>query len=246
MAEYAPIKSGQLVVRYHAPWRRRLALSAGIVGAVLVVYGAYEWGRFDGGYSIAAAAQERRDHAAEIKTLKADNADLRGRITDADMARSVDRKSYDSVETTLHDLQGQVQHQREELAFYRGIVSPEDGVGGLRIQRLDVLGDNAERHYKLRVVLMQSMRQDATVTGSFTVELEGVRDKQPVHLTLAEAGGQVRDGGDVPFSFRYFQSIERELTLPEGFEPSAINVEVKSPRQAPLRQSFPWQVITTG
>jgi len=93
---------------------------------------------------------------------------------------------------------------------------------------------------------MQSMRQDATVSGSFTVELEGVRDKQPVHLTLAEAGGQVRDSGDVPFSFRYFQSIERELTLPEGFEPSAINVEVKSSRQQPLRQSFPWQVVSAG
>ena len=77
-------------------------------------------------------------------------------------------------------------------------------------------------------------------------ELEGVRDKQQAHLTLAEAGGQARDAGDVPFSFRYFQSIERELTLPDGFEPSAINVEVKSSRQTPVRQSFPWQVVSTG
>ncbi|HYM36387.1 MAG TPA: DUF6776 family protein [Steroidobacteraceae bacterium] len=246
MGEYAPIRPGQLVVRYHAPWRRRLTLAGAILGAIVIVYATYEWGRFDGGYSVFAAAQERRNHAAEIKSLQTDNADLRSRVTDADMARNVDRKSYADVETTLHDLQAQVQRQREELAFYRGIVSPEDGVGGLRIQRLDILGGGAERHYKLRLVLMQSMRQDATVSGSFTVELEGVRDKQPARLNLSDVGGQARESGDVPFSFRYFQSIERELTLPEGFEPSAINVEVKSSRQQPLRQSFPWQVITTG
>jgi len=246
MSEYAPIKAGQLVVRYHAPWRRRLLIAGAAIGAVLFVYGAYEWGRFDGGYSVFVAAQEHRDHAAQVKALQLENADLRSRVTDADLARSVDRKSYSDVETALHDLQAQVQRQREELAFYRGIVSPEDGVGGLRIQRLDVLAGNANRHYKLRVVLMQSMRQDATVSGSLIVELEGARGKEPAHITLAEAGGQVRDSGDVPFSFRYFQSIEREVTLPDGFEPSAINVEVRSSRQPPLRQSFPWQVITSG
>ncbi len=246
MGEYAPIRPGQLVVRYHAPWRRRLILIGAALGAIVVVYGTYEWGRFDGGYSVFATAQERRDHAAQVKALQAENAELRGKVTTAEMAQSVERKSYSDVETTLHDLQAQVQHQREELAFYRGIVSPEDGVGGLRIQRLDVLGGGAERHYKLRLVLMQSMRQDTTVTGSFSVEFEGARDKQPVRLSLAEAGGQVRDSGDVAFSFRYFQSIEREVTLPEGFEPSAVNVEVRSSRQPPLRQSFPWQVITAG
>ena len=246
MGEFSPIRPGQLVVRYHSPWRRRLIVAGATVGAVIVVYGTYEWGRFDGGYSVFAAAQERRDHAAQVKALQSENASLRGKVTDAEMSQSVERKSYSDVETTLHDLQGQVQRQREELAFYRGIVSPEDGVGGLRIQRLDVLAGGAERHYKLRLVLMQSMRQDAVVSGSLTVELEGARDKQPVRLSLAEAGGQVRDSGDVAFSFRYFQSIEREVTLPEGFEPSAVNVEVKSSRQQPLRQSFPWQVVTAG
>jgi hypothetical protein len=245
MGEYAPIKPGQLVVRYHSPWRRRLMLIGAAVGAIVVVYGTYEWGRFDGGYSVFAMAQERRDHEAEKKALQVENAELRSRLTDSDMGRSVDRKSCADVESTFHDCQTESQRKDKELAFYRGIVSPEDGVGGLRIQRLDVLG-GTERHYKLRLVLMQSMRQDATVTGTFTVEIEGTRDKQPVRLGLAEAGGQVRDSGDVAFSFRYFQTIERELTLPEGFEPSAINVEVRSSRQQPLRQSFPWQVITTG
>ena len=51
MGESAPFKSGRMVVRYHAPWRRRGTLIGMVVGAIVLIYGTYEWGRFDGGYS---------------------------------------------------------------------------------------------------------------------------------------------------------------------------------------------------
>lgn len=235
-----------MVVRYHAPWRRRVLMAALVIGTIIVVYGTYEWGRFDGGYSVFAMMQERRDHAAEIKTLKDENSTLRGKVTGAETARTVEHQSYADVERTLGDLQAQVQKQRDELAFYRGIVSPEDGVGGLRIQRLDVLPDAGDGRYKLRLVLMQSMRQDATIAGSIKIELEGSRNKQPARLTLSQLGGQTRESGDVAFSFRYFQNIEQDIALPADFEPTAIDVEVKSSRQQPLHQSFPWTVRAAG
>jgi hypothetical protein len=246
MGDGAPFRTGRMVVRYHAPWRRRVLLAALVIGAIIVVYGTYEWGRFDGGYSVFAMMQERRDHAAEIKALKDENTQLRGKVTGAETARTVEHQSYADVERTLGDLQAQVQKQRDELAFYRGIVSPEDGVGGLRIQRLDVLPDAGDGRYKLRLVLMQSMRQDTTIAGSVKIELEGSRNKQPARLTLTQLGGQTRDSGDVAFSFRYFQNIEQDIVLPDDFEPTAIDVEVKSSRQQPLHQSFPWTVRTAG
>jgi hypothetical protein len=221
-------------------------LAAAVVGAIVLVYGTYEFGRFDGGYNVVAMAQERRDKASEIEVLREENAALRTKVTGAETSRSVEHQSYADVERTLGDLQSQVQKQRDELAFYRGIVSPEDGVGGLRIQRMDVLPDAGDGRYKLRLVLMQSMRQDAVIAGSVKIELEGSRNKQPVRLTLAEVGGQTREAGDVAFSFRYFQNIEQDIALPADFEPTAIDVEVKSTRQQPLHQSFPWAVRTAG
>lgn len=240
------LKSGQLVVRYDAPWRRRAVFVGMIVGGILLFYGTYEWGRFDGGYSVVATVQERREHKAEMATLKEENNALRAQVASGDTARSVEHRSYADVEKSLGDLQAQVQRQREELAFYRGIVSPEDGVGGLRIQRLDVLSGAVVGHYKVRLVLMQSMRQDSIVSGTIKLELEGSQNKQPIRLTLADVGGQTRDSGEVAFSFRYFQNIEQDVVLPEGFEPMAIDVEVRSSRQQPLHQSFPWTTRAPG
>jgi hypothetical protein len=246
MADSSAMRTGRMVVRYHSPWRRRWVLVAAALVGIILIYGVYEWGRFQGGYSRFAEVQHRRELAAAIESLEDANAKLRGEIAAAQLARDVDKKSYADVEKTLADLQAQVLKHREELTFYRGIVSPEDGIGGLRIQRFQVLTGGVENHYRLRLVLVQSMRQDTVVSGAVTIEIEGVRANKPVQLTLSEAGGETRADGQVPFQFRYFQNLEQKVTLPEGFEPKAVNVEVRSAKLSPVRESFPWQVQAEG
>jgi hypothetical protein len=76
------------------------------------------------------------------------------------------------------------------------------------------------------------------------VHLEGVRDNRPAQLELTDAGVTTRVDGTLPFQFRYFQNLEQDVVLPEGFEPRAVNIEVRSGRLAPVRESFPWQVQT--
>lgn len=246
MADFAPMRTGQLVVRYHPSWRRRAVLIGAALGALLLLYAMYEWGRFKGGYSKLAEVQRRREFAAQIETLERENEKLRDAAAAAQLAGEVDRKSYADVEKNLAELQAQVLKAREELTFYRSIVSPEDGIGGLRIQRFQVLPGAAERHYRLRLVLAQSMRQDSVVSGAVSIQIEGVRDNRPVQVSLAEAGGKTRADGLAPFQFRYFQNIEQDVVLPEGLEPRAVNVEVRSSRLAPVRESYPWQVQAEG
>lgn len=235
------MRTGQLVVRYQSPWRRRGLAIVGLLGGLLLLYVIYEWGRFAGGYSKFAEVQRRRELAAQIETLEQENEKLRGDIAKAELARNVDNKSYGVVEKNLEDLQAQVLKQREELTFYRGIVSPEDGIGGLRIQGFQVQSGGAPRHYRLLLVLQQSMREDAVVSGSVNIQIEGVRANRPEQLGLMQLGEGARADG-LPFKFRYFQKFEHAVVLPEGFEPRAVNVEVRSTRLAPVRESYPWQV----
>lgn len=234
------------MVRQLPSWRRRAVLIGAVLGSIVAMYGMYEWGRFEGGYSKVAEIQRRRELHARIQTLEEENERLRGEVASAELDRNVDNKAYADVEKNLADLQAQVLKHREQLTFYRGIVSPEDGIGGLRIQRFQVLPGAAEHHYRLRLVLVQSMRQESVASGSVVVQLEGVRDNRPVQLSLSEAGETARADGQLPFQFRYFQNLEQDIVLPDGFEPRAVNVEVRSARLAPVRESYPWQVQAEG
>jgi hypothetical protein len=246
MADFASMRTGQLVVRYHSSWRRRTALIGAAIAALALLYVMYEWGRFEGGYSKFAELQRRRELHAQIEALESANEKLRAQLAATELAGEVDRKAYADVEKDLAALQGQVLKAREELTFYRGIVAPEDGIGGLRIQRFQVLRGAADRHFRLRLVLAQSMRQDAVASGSVSIQVEGTSENRPAELSLAQLGGAPRADGLAPFQFRYFQNLEHEIVLPPGFQPSAVNVEVRSSRQAPVRQSFPWEVQAEG
>jgi hypothetical protein len=250
MAEFSPLRTGAFVIRQHPTWRRRALLIGTILGGIVALYLMYEWGRFEGGYSKFAEIQHRREVAAKVETLEQENERLRAEVAAAELARSVDNKAYAAVEKNLADLQAQVLKHREQLTFYRGIVSPEDGIGGLRIQRFQVLPGAAEHHYRLRLVLVQSMRQESVVSGAVVVQIEGVRDNKPEQLALTQAlsqpGANVRADGQLPFQFRYFQNLEQDIVLPEGFEPRAVNVEVRSARLAPVRESYPWRVQAEG
>ena len=75
------------------------------------------------------------------------------------------------------------------------------------------------------------MRQDTVVSGSVSIQIEGVRDNRPEQLhACRRLGGATRADGQLPFQFRYFQNLEQDVVLPEGFEPRAVNVEVRSAR----------------
>jgi len=242
MTDPGSLKTGRFVVRSRPLWQRRLLIGGSLLGVVLLLYLVYEWGRFDGGYNKFAEIQRRREFSAQIETLTSANEKLRAEIAAAELTRNVERQAYAEVEKSLADLQAQVLKHREELTFYRGIVSPEDGIGGLRVQSFQIQPGSAESHYRLNLMLVQSMRQDAAASGTVDIRVEGARGGKPEQLPLSQIGGSTRADGLVAFQFRYFQELEQDIAIPADFEPRAVTVEVRSGRLAPVRESYPWQV----
>jgi hypothetical protein len=46
------------------------------------------------------------------------------------------------------------------------------------------------------------------------------------------------------FQFKYFQQLERLITLPEGFEPNQLSVRLRSASlRTPVEQSMQWQSL---
>ncbi len=98
-----------------------------------------------------------------------------------------------------------------------------------------------ERHYNLRLVLVQAMQHDRSVKGKVDFILEGAEDGVSTTYNLAQLSPE-NETASWPFAFRYFQDFDRELVLPEGFAPQKINVEVISDTKsvASVKLSFDW------
>jgi hypothetical protein len=217
------------------------------IGAGVVLSGAYlcyELGRYQAGYSVI---DQRRAVAALNEQLDAERTtsdELRRQLAIAETSKEIDRETYSQVEANLASLQEKIQAQEEELVFYRGIVSPQDRVAGLRIQSVEALPADGENHYSLRLVLVQAIVHSRKVSGTVKLQLEGTRDGQTATFEGAELAAK-SGGYDMDYEFRYFQGVECELALPAGFEPSRVNVEIwpNDSRADKVTQSFEWAAI---
>src|SRR5690606_4228647 len=201
----------------------------------------FELGRYQAGYSLL-------DHHTEVEHLRKRTAEqeqlideLKRQVAMLETSSEIDRETYAQVKLTLAELEAKLQAQEEELAFYRGIISPPDGQSGLRVQSVEILPGSGEQRYDARIVLMQTIAQNRKAAGVVRLEVSGSLYGEPATLGLEELSG-TDELDELEYDFRYFQGLEQELVLPVGFEPLGLSVEVlpSEPRAEPLTQTFDW------
>ena len=146
-------------------WFRWLAAAAAVTVVGLLLALAYNRGQASAGLSAAQVALERRELVAKADRLERQNSKLNARVAELEMARKLDREAYGQVEQTLGELQSQLSRQADDLAFYKSIVSPADGVQGLRIHRFEVSPGAVPREYQLKLTLILSMRHESVASG---------------------------------------------------------------------------------
>jgi hypothetical protein len=115
----------------------------------------------------------------------------------------------------------------------------------LRVQDFELLTGDEVSSFSLRLVLAQAMRASQRISGSVELRVEGVQDDKPLTLGLAELGVDDEQRKSLAgFSFRYFQNLEADLVLPEGFAPTRVIVTLrpKGSRAKPLEKTFDWAV----
>lgn len=179
--------------------------------------------------------------------LKNTMADLRGRnealherIAILERSIQIDSEVYREVTRSLQKMEYDVLRQQEELAFYRGIVSPADAKTGLYIQSLELIAGIVPLRFRYSLLLTQVTRNNRHIQGVAKIKVNGSQAGVPKSLSLAEVSQPRRETWN--FRFRYFQSLQGELQLPVDFEPETIRVEIQpADKSKPaLARTFGW------
>lgn len=216
------------------------------VGMILLGSSGYlifELGRYQADYSILDQRLEREEFQQQVRDQVAAAEELRRQVTVLQASKEIDRETYVQIERDLRQFQQRIQAQEEELAFYKGIISPEEGHSGLGVQTFDLTAMELNHHYLLSLVLVQTISRNNHISGVVKLTIDGSRGSEIAVLGSDEVFLEPGSGG-IPFEFLYFQGLQRELVLPADFEPSQVNVEIW-PREfegQPILQSYAWSV----
>lgn len=219
-----PHKSSHVIVKSHQHRKRQIALALLLVTALLAIWLAYEYGRKQAGFDSMAAAREQEALQRAIQTLEGKNEALSTRIAVLQQASEVDRHAYSEVEQTLKTLQDEILEMREEVKFYRGIVGPADVNSGLQVQSFMVRQNDQENGYHFRLIMVQYGRQTRAMRGVVRMTLVGIQEGVQKSLILSELGDQKRT--QMKFRFKYFQELNGDIVLPEGFVPIQVVLNI--------------------
>ncbi len=221
-----------------SPWG--IALGVSLVLATLV--GVYAIGRAQATFDGRAALADEAGLRAALTAREAEVAKLRREVAELDTLKVAQERERQEVSRTIGELQAEVARQSQQLEFLRGVVGRAGPAAEVTIRQVRVIASAAPGRYRLRIALAQPGRPDRTVAGSVRVGVEGQRGGRTVRLDLREVTAQ--RVAQLPYRFQYFENIEVEIVLPNGFSPERVVVDVRPAGRnvPPAAQTVLWSI----
>ncbi|GAB2191450.1 DUF6776 family protein [Sessilibacter sp. MAH2] len=246
MTKLKSTKSKQLVVVEHQPWRGRILLLVAVVAIVLASFGGYWFGGYVLRQEVAELTVAKQALESKLASAEDKVNELRQQSANLRLGSEIDKKASEDVRNQVVELRDKIATLEADISFYRGIMSPKGNQQGLTIGQVDFIATQIPRHYQYRMVIQQLASNHNLISGALTVTVVGRQGGQARQFPLKDLSEQI-DDEDIKLRFKYFQNIEGELVLPEGFEPERIELMAKSSGKNGqlVEKKFGWLVQET-
>ncbi|MGB0702365.1 MAG: DUF6776 family protein [Pseudohongiellaceae bacterium] len=232
-----------MVVPYR-PGRRVLFTLMLLTGVAVSAAGGWGYAYYATVLTQQGEQAEKRELSAQLTDLRQENEALKRQIAILDRSSAVDQQTGAELQETLTALRQRVAQLEEDVLFYRQVVEEETEETGLVIGQLDIDATRSPDRYRYKLVMRQQDADgDTYLTGHVNFNLVGQLQDQQVILPLRDLS-EFEDELDIRLRFKYFQNIEGELALPEGFQPDRIQIAAVAtePVSKRINEDFGWVV----
>jgi hypothetical protein len=219
---------------------RHGALWVTVIGLLWLVSLAATWW-WAGAHAVSGhddSRQRLRSAESEIATLRAQAEELSQRNATLTRSDQISRQANLDLQDTLSQRDEEIAGLRADAAFYDRLVGPTAKREGLNAYSAEFVnaGGNA---WKYRIVLTQTLNRGAISAGQMRLSVEGTQNGKHVALGWTQLQTQLNASGQ-PYSFRYFQQMQGNMTLPAGFVPLRVHVWL-SGGDAAIERDFDWK-----
>ncbi|MBV7438083.1 DUF6776 family protein [Aeromonas sp. sif2416] len=143
------------------------------------------------------------------------------------------RAAFEQLQQTLKDQEAQVQEQKRQLAFFERIMRPTGEQVGVVVDNLTLQETSVPGRYHYRLALTQPAKKRELFRGQVQIRVEGSLADKPKTLSGRELGMKAGEGR---YALRYFQLLEGNWQLPEGFIPDRVRVTIAKEGRQPAQE----------
>jgi len=231
-------------VKQYRPWKIWLGffLLIGLMALFFYVGQNYQ------AYQLERLQLERETLVSRIAELESRNRSLVEKNAHLEGSSRIERDAYQLANQELVRLQQELLAHKEELVFYRGIVSPKDAALAVNLQSFEVRKKNNQNQYSYKMILTKSGKSSQKIRGGADIVIRGENGGSVSELKITDLALE-NPGKDTNFAFRYFQVFEGDIALPDGFEPFEVEIGIKptTKKVKSFSETISWaQVLSEG
>ncbi|RXZ33289.1 hypothetical protein D9O50_14425 [Oxalobacteraceae bacterium CAVE-383] len=234
------ISAPKMTIKSHLPWSVKIVFM--VIGALVVGVVAYlvfsQEQSFVPGNSSGAEANDERVAAltAQVKQLTEERDSYSTTVNASESQRNIQRATENQMASQVKTLETENAKLKEDLAFFESLLPTNIGVQGITIQRFKAeLGDSGRLRYRLLVMQGQNPNGAHLFAGNLQLSVTVLQQGQSKTINFPAPGGA--DAGTFALSFKYYQRLEGDLTLPEGATVKSVQARVLEKGQLRAQQA---------
>ena len=143
----------------------------------------------------------------------------------------------------------------EELALYGNLLNAKNLKQGLHIQhfslknvKVDKNGKKvaSNRRFGYHVVLSHIRSDNSPIKGSFIIRIIGQQKNKSLTLFHKDLVPVTEGTALTGFSLKYYQSLEGEIELPDGFTVKTVKLTISPSNGKTLEKTYDWAAVTAN
>ena len=220
------INAPRLLVRTHIPWPLRM-ISVGVLVAAGLLLGqwVFETGLRLAGFEKGRAQEELTQLRTRTTQLEQENAHFKAEKLRIAQQLEIDQTTLKDLAKSLQNVQEENTTLREDNAFFRNLLSPDQGPGPIsiyyfKIERNPILAGE----YRYRLLLLKADKREKEFVGSVQFLVTGEQAGGKATYTYPDA--KLGKSQAISINFKYYQRLEGAFQLPAGFTPKNVQIRV--------------------
>ena len=208
----------------HNPGARALRTAAFVLAFIVCLPASYFLGIYVAGLQQANDASQRDQAQQKL------SSDLTQQLTELKTNIEVDRQSMEDLRQLVMTQKAQINASERDLRVYKDLLAPGAKTNplGISFGVLTATPLKEAGHFNYSLTVQKLATKDADFTGFLEFRIIGQQAGKSLQLSLYQVSSQV-SAPSIPVSFKYFQTLEGDLTLPVDFVPQTVELVVKGP-----------------
>jgi hypothetical protein len=219
------IASSPLAVRRHLAWYWRIPLVlAMLAGGLALAWWTYNEGMRIAGFERGVTIDELHDLRGRVAVLENENVGLRSLAAQSDRKLQIEQATQGDLNKSLKTIQDENAHLKEDVAFFRKLMSVDKSDSVLSIYRVKVENSVLPGEYRYQLLLLQGGQREKEFQGKVQLLVNLQQDGKKTVMTLPAATG--KDAQMFNLNFKFYQRVEGAFQVPPKSQVKNIQVRV--------------------